>query len=401
MHLLIKINMIILFMFICVYLKQRGENVFKRLKLDTKLIKEIDKTLLICMILLTLYGIFNIYLCTKGDYGFSFAKKQFIWFLISMVALYFVITFDYTFILNYVPIIYWGTVVLLIITRFAGVVVNGARGWLRFGPISLQPAELAKLGIIFMLAKKLEEMDGQINDVKNFFTLVFYAAVPVLFILMQPDMGMGMVCFFIVLGIFFVAGLDMKIIGGGLLSIVLAIIIVWNSGLLLPYQKARFTGFLNPAADDSDTGYHLTQSLIGIGSGGMLGSRPSIKNDGSTGYAAQNVPEIQTDFIFAAIAEQYGFLGAMLLIVLYGFLIYKMIAIARTSKDLFGSIICVGIISYFLFAILQNIGMTIGLLPITGITLPLISYGGSSLLTTIFSIGLVLNIGMRRKKIYF
>lgn len=374
---------------------------FKRLRLDTKLIKEIDKTLLFSMILLTLYGIFNIYLCTKGNYGFDFAKKQFIWFLISMVALYFVMTFDYTFILNYVPIIYWGTVVLLIITRFAGVVVNGARGWLRFGPISLQPAELAKLGIIFMLAKKLEEMDGQINDVKNFFTLVFYAAVPVFFILRQPDMGMAMVCFFIVLGIFFIAGLDMRIIGGGLLSLVLAIIIVWNSGLIPNYQKNRITAFMNPEADYAGTGYHLAQSLIGIGSGGILGSRPSIKNDGSTGYAAQNVPEIQTDFIFAAIAEQYGFLGAMLLIVLYGFLIYKMIAIARTSKDLFGSIICVGIISYFLFAILQNIGMTIGLLPITGITLPLISYGGSSLLTTIFSIGLVLNIGMRRKKIYF
>lgn len=401
MHLSIKINMIILFMFISVYLKQRGGNVFKKLKLDTKLIKEIDKTLLICMILLTLYGIFNIYLCTKGDYGFFFAKRQFMWFLISMVALYLVITFDYTFIMNYAPIIYWGTVVLLIITRFAGVVVNGARGWLRFGPISLQPAELAKLGIIFMLAKKLEEMNGQINDVKNFFTLVFYAAIPVLFIIIQPDMGMTMVCFFIVLGIFFIAGLDMRIIGGGLLSIVLAIVIVWNSGLLPSYQKARFTGFLNPAADDSDTGYHLTQSLISIGSGGILGSRPSIKNDSSTGYAAQNVPEIQTDFIFAAIAEQYGFLGAMLLIVLYGFLIYKMIAIARTSKDLFGSIICVGIISYFLHAILQNIGMTIGLLPITGITLPLISYGGSSLLTTIISVGLVLNVGMRRKKIYF
>lgn len=374
---------------------------FKRLKLDVKLLKEIDKTLLISMILLTLYGIFNIYLCTKGEYGLSFAKRQFMWFIISMVALYFIIAVDYTFILNYVPIFYWGTVVLLIITKFAGVIINGARGWLRFGPVSLQPAELAKIGIIFMLAKKLEEMDGQINDVKNFFTLVFYAAVPVLFIISQPDMGMTMVCFFIVLGIFFIAGLDMKIIGGGMLSIVLAIIIVWNSGLLPSYQKARFTGFLNPAADDGDTGYHLTQSLIGIGSGGLIGSRPSIKNDGSTGYAAQNVPEVQTDFIFAAIAEQWGFIGAMILIVLYGFLIYKMIAIARTSKDLFGSIICVGIISYFLFAILQNIGMTIGLLPITGITLPLISYGGSSLLTTIFSVGLVLNVGMRRKKIYF
>lgn len=374
----------------------------KQLKLDMRVLKEIDKTILISTILLTLYGALNIYLCTKGGSSpLFYVKRQLTWFVISLLALYVFISIDYTIIFNYVPLFYWGSVILLIITKFAGVVVNGARGWLKFGPVSLQPAELAKIGIILMLAKKLDEMDGKINDVKNFFILVFYAAVPVIFIVTQPDMGMTMVCFFIVLGIFFTSGLDMKIIGGGLMSLVLAVVIIWNSGLLPSYQKARFTGFLNPAADDAKTGYHLTQSLVGIGSGGMLGSRPSIKNDGVTGYSAQNVPEVQTDFIFAAIAEQYGFVGAMILLTLYGAMIFKMIAIARTSKDIFGSVICVGITSYFLFAILQNIGMTIGLLPITGITLPLISYGGSSLLTTIISIGLVLNVGMRRKKIHF
>lgn len=374
----------------------------KQLKLERRLFREIDRTVLFSTILIVLYGILNIYLCTKGEYGTSFAKKQFLWLIISLAALYVCIAVDYsTIILNYVPVFYWGSVVLLIITKFAGVVVNGARGWLRFGPIQLQPAEIAKVGIILILAKRLDEMEGKINDVKNFFILVFYAAVPVIFIITQPDMGMTMVCFFIVLGIFFVAGLDMKIIGGGLMSLVLAIIIVWNSGLIEPYQKARFTGFLNPAADDAGDGYHLTQSLIGIGSGGMLGSRPSLKNDGTTGYAAQNVPEVQTDFIFAAIAEQWGFTGALVLLTLYGFLIYKMITIARTAKDIFGSMICVGIVSYFLHAILQNIGMTIGLMPITGITLPLVSYGGSSLLTTIMTIGLVINVGMRRRKIHF
>lgn len=379
-----------------------GENLFKLLKLDIRLLKEIDRTVLISTILLVLYGALNIYLCTKGGTNsFYYVKKQLTWFIVSLVALYVFISIDYTMIYNYVPIFYWGSIVLLIITKFAGVVVNGARGWLRFGPISLQSSELAKIGIILMLAKKLDDMDGKINDVKNFFTLVMYAGIPVIFIVTQPDMGMTMVCFFIVLGIFYAVGLDMKIIGGGLLSLVLAIVIVWNSGLLPSYQKARFTGFLNPEADDAGNGYHLTQSLIGIGSGGMFGSRPSLKNDGATGYAAQNVPEVQTDFIFSAIAEQWGFIGAMILLTLYGFMLYKMIAIARTSKDIFGSVICTGIASYFLFAILQNIGMTIGLLPITGITLPLISYGGSSLLTTVISVALVINVGMRRKKIYF
>ena len=376
---------------------------FKQLKLDIRLIREIDKTILVSTILLILYGTLNIYLCTKGSYGLFYPKKQITYFVLAIIALYVFITIDYTIILNYVPIFYWGTVILLLVGLIPGIgaVVNGARGWIRIGGQSIQPSEFAKLGIILMLAKKLDDMDGKINDVKNFFILVFYAAVPVVFILNQPDMGMSMVCFFIVLGIFYTIGLDIKIIGGGLMCGVLAIILVWNSGIIQPYQKARFTGFLNPAADDAKTGYHLTQSLIGIGSGGILGSRPSLNIDGSVGYAAQNVPEVETDFIFSAISEQYGFLGAMVLLTLYGFLIYKMISIARTSKDIFGSVVCVGIISYFLFAITQNIGMTIGLLPITGITLPLISFGGSSLLTTVISIALVINIGMRRKKIYF
>lgn len=376
---------------------------FKQLKLDMRLVKEIDKTILISLILLISYGILNIYLCTKGDYGLFFAKKQFFSFILSIAVLYILMAVDYAIIYNYVPIFYWGTVVLLLVAKVPGIgiVVNGARGWISLGGYQIQPSEFAKIGIILMLAKSLEEMDGKINDVKNFFILTFYAAVPVLLIVTQPDMGMSMVCFFIVLGIFYTIGLDIKIIGGGLMSLVLAIAIVWNSGLIESYQKARFTGFLNPAADDAKTGYHLTQSLISIGSGGIIGTIPSLKNDGSTSYAAQNVPEVQTDFIFAAIADQWGFLGAMLLLILYGFLIYKMISIARTSKDIFGSVICVGIVSYFLFAILQNIGMTIGLLPITGITLPLVSYGGSSLLTTVISVGLVINVGMRRKKIYF
>ena len=255
--------------------------------------------------------------------------------------------------------------------------------------------------MILMLAKKLEEMDLEINNLKNFFTLVFYAAVPVAFIIVQPDMGMTMVSFFIVLGIFYVAGLDGRVIGGGLLALFLSIIIVWNSGLIQDYQKGRITSFMNPEANMSGSGYHLSQSLIAIGSGGVLGNAPSLANDASTGYAAQHVPEVQTDFIFAAIAEHFGLIGVLFLLLLYGLLISRMITIARTSKDIFGSIICVGLVSYFLFALLQNIGMTIGLVPITGITLPLISYGGSSLLTTIMSIGLVLNVGMRRKKIRF
>ena len=370
-------------------------------KMNFKKIRDIDKVLLLTTIILAVFGIINIYFATKGNYGFSYAKKQLIWFIVSFVALYIFMAVDYRVLYNYVPIFYWGGVLLLIATMFLGSVRGGARGWLVFGPISLQPAEVSKIGMILMLAKKLEEMDLHINNLKNFFTLAFYAAVPVAFIVIQPDMGMSMVSFFIVLGIFFVAGIDMKIIGGGFFALLLGIVIVWNSGLIQDYQKTRITSFMNPEANVSGSGYHLSQSLIAIGSGGLAGNRPSFSNDSSSGYAAQHVPEVQTDFIFAEISENWGLIGVLFLLTMYGLLINRMITIARTSKDIFGSIICVGLVSYFLFAIFQNIGMTIGLMPITGITLPLLSYGGSSLLTTIMSIGLILNIGMRRKKIRF
>lgn len=370
-------------------------------RLDFKKIRDIDKLLLISTVVLILFGILNIYLCTKGDYGFLYAKKQFIWMIISLVALYIFISIDYRVFYNYVPIFYWGSIVLLLITRFAGTVVNGARGWLKFGPISLQPSEIAKVAMIMMLGKMLEEMDNDINNFRNLVKLSIYAGIPMIFIIIQPDMGMTMVCFFIVLGIFFVAGLDKRIFIGGFAALIVVVAIVWNVGLIQDYQKARITSFLHPEANATTTGYHLSQSLISIGSGGVVGDRPSLYNDGTSGYAAQHVPEVQTDFIFAAIAEQWGFIGVVFLLIVYGIAITRMINIARTAKDTFGSVICIGIVAYFLFAIFQNIGMTIGLMPITGITLPLISYGGSSMLSIVMTIGLVLNIGMRRKKIRF
>ncbi|WP_195428870.1 rod shape-determining protein RodA [Clostridium sp. D46t1_190503_E9] len=372
-----------------------------KFKIDFKKLKEIDKVMLFSMIALMIFGIINIYLASVAEFGTLFLKRQSLWFVVCLVALYFVVAIDYTLLKSYTPLFYWGSILLLIVTIFIGTDINGARGWIRLGPLSFQPSELAKMATIMMLGKTLEEMNGTINEWKNFLTMAFYAIVPAVFIVIQPDMGMTMVLFFIVLGIFFIGGLDLKIIGGGILSLLLAMIIVWNSGLIQDYQKKRITSFMNPESDTSQSGYQLRQSLISIGNGGVLGLKGSSTKENSVGYAAQYVPEVQTDFIFASIGEQWGIAGAALLLLLYGLLISKMIAIGRTAKDTFGSIICVGLVAYFLFALLQNIGMTIGLMPITGITLPLLSYGGTSLLTTVMSIGLVLNVGMRRKKIYF
>ena len=373
-----------------------------KFKMSLKELKRVYKWMLISIILITIFGIVNIYLAKKTSAGgMLFPVKQSIFFVASLVLLYFVVAIDYSIIKAFTPIFYWASIALLVLVLLIGSTINGAQGWIRLGPLSFQPAELAKIGTIMMMGKKLDDMEGEINNFKNFCILAFYAIIPAGLIVIQPDMGMTMVLFFMVLGVFFIGGLDNRIILGGLGALILGIVLVWNSGLIQDYQKRRITSFQNPEADSSDSGYHLRQSLIAVGSGGFFGSLNSLANDGTGGYSSQYVPEIQTDFIFTQVCEQWGTFGAICLLTLYGILISRMINIARDSKDIFGRIIATGMVAYFLFAIWQNIGMTIGLMPITGITLPLVSYGGSSLLTTILSLGLVINVGMRKTKLNF
>ena len=373
-----------------------------KFKMSLKELKSVDKWMLISIILITMFGIVNIYLAKKTSAGgMLFPVKQSIFFVASLVLLYFIVAIDYSIIKAFTPIFYWASIALLVLVLLIGSTINGAQGWIRLGPLSFQPAELAKIGTIMMMGKKLDDMEGEINNFKNFCILAFYAIIPAGLIVIQPDMGMTMVLFFMVLGVFFIGGLDNRIILGGLGALILGIVLVWNSGLIQDYQKRRITSFQNPEADSSDSGYHLRQSLIAVGSGGFFGSLNSLANDGTGGYSSQYVPEIQTDFIFTQVCEQWGTFGAICLLTLYGILISRMINIARDSKDIFGRIIATGMVAYFLFAIWQNIGMTIGLMPITGITLPLVSYGGSSLLTTILSLGLVINVGMRKTKLNF
>lgn len=373
-----------------------------KFKLNLKNLKKVDILMFISILLITMFGILNIYLAKKvSTGGMIFPLKQSLFFVGAIILLYFVLAIDYSIIKAFTPIFYWTSIALLVLVLIIGSTINGAQGWIRLGPLSFQPAELAKIATVMMMGKKLEDMDGEINNLKNFLVLAFYAIIPAGLIVIQPDMGMTMVLFFMVLGVFFIGGLDKRIILGGLGALIVGIVLVWNSGLIQDYQKRRITSFRNPETDTSGSGYHLRQSLIAIGSGGFFGTLDSLANDGTGGYASQYVPEIQTDFIFSQICQQWGTFGAICLLALYGLLISRMINIARTAKDLFGTILTTGMIAYFLFAIWQNIGMTIGLMPITGITLPLVSYGGSSLATTILSLGLVLNIGMRRKKLNF
>lgn len=367
-----------------------------KLKLNNKLGKRLDYSIIITVILIVAFSIINIYSATHTTGGIYYAKLQFMWLGVGLVAMYCILLIDYNLILNYASVIYWGGVILLVLNNYVlGSNINGATGWISIGSRAIQPSEFAKIGMIIMLAKVIQDMDGNVNNLKSILTIGIYAAIPMVLIVTQPDMGMTMVSFFIVLAIVIVANIDWKIIGGGLAFLTTAIVLVWNTNIIKTYQKARFLAFLNPEKYELNEGLQLIQSKLAIGSGGVFGL--GLFN----GKQYKFVPENHTDFIFAVIGEEWGLMGGMLLLTLYGILLYKLIKIARTSKDMAGSILCIGIIGGMIFSIIQNIGMTIGIMPITGITLPFVSYGGSSMLTNFISLGLILNVGMRRKKINF
>ncbi len=360
-----------------------------------------DFGIVFIVLLITGFGVLNIFSATQKStlnaVDWSLVRQQLIWVVIACAIVYSILKIDYSVLLNYSKIFYWFSIFLLFCTLIFGREVNGSKNWIYIGSLGIQPSEFAKIALIMVLAKKINDFEGNINNIKNFFTLAFYAVVPVLFLVRQPDMGMTMVCFFMVLGIVFISKLDLKIIVGGLVALIVLISLVWNSGLIKDYQKERFVSFLSPDTNQQTSNYQFLQSQMAIGSGGLLG-RGFLQG---TQVRSGSIPEVQTDFIFAVVGEEWGLAGASVLLLMYYILLLRFIKTARESKDIAGTVICTGVVSYYLFSIMQNIGMTIGLMPITGITLPLMSYGGSSLLSNYIGIGLVLNIGMRKKKINF
>lgn len=368
-----------------------------RLKLGRKLLKQLDFLMILVVMLIITFGIMNIYSATHSQFNNYYAKLQILWFIMAVMVCYLILTIDYQTICSYSVIIYWISVLLLIYGDVASKAIKGASSWISLGSRAIEPGEFAKLGLILILAKKSNDIDGDINNPKSFFKLSLYSLIPMILIVIQPNIGMTLICFFITLGIFYIEDLSIKVIVGGFLSLIPTCSIIWFGGILKEYQKYRILSFINPGAYQQDSGFQLMQSLIGIGSGGIYGEGFLQGLRTSGGF----IPEIHTDFIFSAVGEEWGTIGALVLLCAYGLLIYRMIKIGKESKDLTGKIICIGTASAFLFSVFQNIGMTIGIMPVAGITLPLMSYGGSSLLANLISIALVLNVGMRSKKINF
>ena len=361
-------------------------------------LKNIEWSILICVIVLIAIGCVALYSATLNT-DFDELKKQLIWLGISIPVMIAFIAIDYELIIKASPVIYGIMLVSLVAVLFTKP-INGATSWFIIGSFSLQPAEFAKIFVILTLAlaisKVQEKGKDEISKPLKLGLCLLIVAVPVLLIIKQPDYGTAIA--FIVATVFmlFVSGMKKKYIFISLLVIVIAVPLLYF--FVLPaHAKTRIDVYLNPDLDPRGSGYNIIQSKLAIGSGQLLGMGVKQGNQTQLGYLYPKT----TDFIFSVIGEEMGFVIAGLVIVLYIFMITKAIYIAKTAKDDKGSYVAIGIAGIFIFHMVENIGMTMGLLPITGVPLPFVSYGGSSLLTNLILIGLLMNISGRRKKALF
>lgn len=354
-----------------------------------------DSILFLLVIVTGIVGLFAIYSATRSLNTNSQIIVQTGAFLIGIPLMFFLSRINHQF-FGYIAIpIYVVCILFLISVLIFGTTGNwGARSWIRFGPIGIQPSEICKVGFAVTFAKHLSVTKDRINSFGNFLLLILHLAILVGLIMLQPDAGSAMVFCFMAIMMLFVAGLSYKyIVPAGVISVASLPIIYYS--VLSDYQKHRIQVFLNPEMDRLGSGYNVIQSKIAVGSGGLLGKGYLKGTQNQLGF----LPTKHTDFIFSVIAEELGFIGALFVVLLIFLIILRCIKISRESDDLFGKYICVGIASMFIFHTFENIGMCIGLMPVTGIPLPFISYGGTSLLTNMIAVGIVLSVSAHSKKI--
>ncbi|WP_433889328.1 rod shape-determining protein RodA [Streptomyces sp. CA-111067] len=299
---------------------------------------------------------------------------------------------------NIVPFFYVLSILgILAVLSPLGSTINGAHAWIVIGGgFSIQPAEFVKVSIIIgmalVLSARVDAGDQEHPDHRTVLKSLGIAALPVLIIMMMPDLGSVMVLGAIVLGVLLASGAASRWVFGLIATGIVGAILVWQLGILDKYQIDRFAAFANPALDPAGVGYNTSQARIAIGSGGLLG-KGLFHGSQTTG---QFVPEQQTDFVFSVAGEELGFVGALLIIVLIGVILWRACSIARNATDLYGTIVAAGIVAWFAFQSFENIGMTLGIMPVAGIPLPFVSYGGSSMFANCVAIGLLQSVKMQR-----
>ena len=324
-----------------------------------------------------------------------FVQRQGIFAIVNLALAAFLMNFDYKMLERCGNKLYIFNLVLLVAVMLLGQSALGAQRWIMIGPISIQPSEFSKLFMIISLATILTKRVGKINSLSDFMPIAAYVGLPFILVLKQPDLGTSLVFMAIFLGMIFAAGINMKILARFSVLGAAMLPVLWH--FLKDYQKMRITVFLDPNVDPLGSGYHIIQSKIAIGSGMLLGK--GLFN--GTQSQLNFLPENHTDFIFAVVGEELGFVGAALLLFLYFIVLWRGIRIAQEASDTFGMLLAVGITSMLAFHVLINVGMTMGIMPVTGIPLPLMSYGVSSLTTNIMAIAILLNIHMKKQKLLF
>jgi rod shape determining protein RodA len=353
-----------------------------------KLIKNLDFYFIFGIVTLGVFGLLTMSSFEAGDQYFT---KQLTWLILGLLVYVFMSSFEFSFLKDtkLVMIFYIATNFLLATTLVFGKLVKGSKAWLSLGSVSLQPADFAKLSLILLLAKYLSKRHIEIKYWRHIIVTLIYTAIPMGLTLLQPDFGSAIVIGFIWFAVVLFSGLSRKhfltMLGIGIVTL----IILWTS-VFKPYQKDRILNFLDPLRDIRGSGYNVYQSQIAIGSGGLYGK--------GVGYGTQSrlsyLPEHETDFIFAGFAEEWGFVGIVSLIIIYLIIHFRIVYIAFRSQDNFFVFICVGVFAFIFIHTFINIAMNLGLFPVTGLPLPLMSYGGSHLLAELVALGLISSIGV-------
>lgn len=366
-------------------------------------VQALDKWLIGSTLLILVLGAVVVWSATAPNEALTqgqptlYFKKHLINMSIGVVLGLAVVLTDYRWLRILTPLLYVLSVIGLGLVLLMGASINGSRSWVLIGGLSIQPAEFAKLAVIcamaIIVAERVENDGHRPVNTADVMLMLAVAALPAGLIMLQPDLGTVIVLSAAVLGCLAIAGAPRRLLGGLCLAGFAAIAAVLSLGLLKPYQVDRFLAFTDPSLDPQGAGYNTAQARIAIGNGGLTGQGLFRGSQTKAGF----VPEQHTDFIFTVVGEELGLLGAALLIGLFGILLWRALVIARNASDMFGRVSAAGIACWLGFQIFQSIGMCLGIMPVTGVPLPLVSYGGSSMFASMMAIGLLLNISLRER----
>ncbi len=347
--------------------------------------------------LIPLFGLSLATMSSFSDAAGSLASRQLLWIIISFTA-FFIITFlDLSFLKKSKTLmaIYLGGVGILLSLIFFGSTNKGATSWLDFGAFSFQPSDLVKLILILVLAKYLARRHVEIRAMKHLLITATYFLIPFLLIFLQPDFGSAIILFFIWFGMILIAGISKKHLLL-LFTIGFAVFMVMWLFVFKEYQKDRIRTFIDPLSDIQGTGYNAYQSTIAVGSGQIVGK--------GVGYGTQSrlnfLPEYETDFIFAAVSEEWGFIGSAIILILFGIISIRILILGYAMNNNFELLFAVGLALYIMSHVLINIGMNIGVMPVTGVTLPFMSYGGSHLLIEMVALGILMSMRKNSRSVY-